>query len=110
MTWSVVVNADTTAPTDQWSDEQIEAARGCLKAATMCPQIYKSEKDIPEDQRLPPETDPIKLSVQHLRRSREELTSEHIRAIAALPTQKDRDLVQLCQLMSNLGSAPEGDQ
>lgn len=104
------MNADATAANDQWSDEQIEAARGCLRAARTCPQIYKAEKDIPEDRRLAPETDPIKLSVQHLRRSREELTSEHIRAIAALPTQKDRVLGQLGQLMPNDESAPRNDQ
>ncbi|MDB2197356.1 MULTISPECIES: hypothetical protein [Mycobacteroides] len=106
------MNADAAAADDddEWADEQIEAARGCLRAATMCPQIYKSEKDISEDQHLPPETDPIKLRVQHLRRSREELTSEHIRAIAALPTQKDRDLVQLGQLMAKHVEAAEGGQ
>ncbi|SLH41395.1 hypothetical protein [Mycobacteroides abscessus] len=83
----------------QWSDEQIKAARGCLRAARIHPQIYKSERDIPADKRLAPERDPIKLSVQHLRRSREELTSEHIQAIAALPTHEDEVLGQLSRLL-----------
>lgn len=73
----------------EWTDKQIEAARVCLRSARSHPELYKSEKDIPAEKRLPPETDPVKLSVQHLRRSREELTSEHIRAIAALPTKSD---------------------
>lgn len=73
----------------QWSDEHIEAARCCVRAATLHPRRYRPESDIPVGERRPTELDPLKLMADHLRRSREELASEHLRAIAALPTRHD---------------------
>ncbi len=82
-----------------WTDAHIEAARSILRAATLHPHMYPSENDIPADQRLPPERDPVTLSAQHLRRSREELTSDHVRMIAALRTSAERTLHAALELL-----------
>lgn len=73
-----------------WSDEQIIAARTCFVLAWRGPARHLSVDDIPPDQRLPTETDPIKLLQTERLRSREELTSEHLHRIASLTTESDR--------------------
>lgn len=89
-----------------WTDAQIEAARSILRAATLHPHMYLSENDIPADERLPPELDPVALSAQHLRRSREELTSDHVRTIAALYTSVELALHAALEVLAQQPISP----
>ncbi|OHU66444.1 hypothetical protein BKG86_21340 [Mycobacteroides chelonae] len=75
-----------------WSDEQINAARTCFVLAWRGPDRPLRIADIPERDRLEAESDPVKLLQTQRFRSREELTSEHLRSIAVLTTRSDLEV------------------